>query len=196
MSNSTNHITLLETIRESFGRTVYTHKTHEKMAEILASKRAFATVSEVVSVSLTASGILSLTSNDFTAVLSLNVAWIKLFSTVLAFITLGLTLYKAFASLDSRIIEHQKTARELWLVREHYINLISDFTENRINAQEALNCRNELQNSCHEIYKNAPQTTTCAYKKAQKALKDNEDFTFTAKEIDCFLPKSLKINKP
>lgn len=185
--NTNGQISLLETVRESFGRVVYTHKTHEKMAEILEQKRATATVIEVISISLTASGLISLNFYDETA--------IKLISAFLAFVSLGFTLYKAFGNLDTRIAENQKAACELWLIREQYINLISDFSERRLSPEEAQTQRNHLQELTYKIYREAPKTTSCAYKRAQKALKENEDFTFTVEEIDKFLPASLRLKR-
>ena len=178
------NITLLETIRESFGRVVYTHKTHEKMAEILETKRAWSTAIEVIATALTASGLISLNFYDE--------IFIKVTAAFLAFASLAMALYKSFAILDNRISSHQKTAWKLWIIRERYINLISDFFENRISAVDAQKLRDALQNDTHSIYEDAPQTTSCAYSKAQKALKKNEDFTFTENEIDSFLPKTLK----
>jgi len=45
------------------------------------------------------------------------------------------------------------------------------------------------------IYKFAPITSTKAYSKAQKALKINEELTFSDKEIDQFLPEELKLKR-
>jgi hypothetical protein len=42
----------------------------------------------------------------------------------------------------------------------------------------------------------APSTTFRAYKKAQEALQKLEDMTFTDAEIDAFLPKELKRDRP
>lgn len=182
-----NTDSLIETIRESFGRVVYSHKTHEKMAEILEEKRTWATIIEVISLALSASGILSLQYHDETIV--------KGVAAGLAFISLGFALYRAFANLDHRISENKRTACSLWIVREHYINLISDLSEGRLSEKTAQDERNHLQNVTHKIYEVAPQTTSCAYKKAQDALKKNEDFTFSNEEIDKFLPKSLKLSK-
>jgi hypothetical protein len=42
------------------------------------------------------------------------------------------------------------------------------------------------------IYQAAPQTDGKAYIEAQKRLQKMEDLTFSADEIDCFLPLSLK----
>jgi hypothetical protein len=43
-------------------------------------------------------------------------------------------------------------------------------------------------------YKGAPKTINKAYSMASKALKENEEFTFSDGEIDKFLPESLRRN--
>jgi hypothetical protein len=44
----------------------------------------------------------------------------------------------------------------------------------------------------HSIYAGAPSTNFKAYKKAQDALKNMEDMTFSDEEIDKFLPRELR----
>ena len=44
----------------------------------------------------------------------------------------------------------------------------------------------------HLVYSSAPSTSYQAYREAQKALKQNEDMTFSDEEIDAFLPNELK----
>lgn len=181
------NLSLLETIRESFGRIVYSQKTHEKMAEILEARRARATVIEVISLSLSASGVLSLQYHDESVVKGLAAG--------LAFVSLGFALYRAFANLDHRISENKRAACSLWILREHYINLLSDLSEGRLSEKGAQDERNRLQEVAHKVYESAPQTSSCAYKRAQKALNEKEDFTFSQDEIDKFLPKSLKLGQ-
>ena len=50
----------------------------------------------------------------------------------------------------------------------------------------------ELVERLHTVYRGAPATNLKAYRKAQKALQENEDMTFTDAEIDAFLPNELR----
>ena len=52
--------------------------------------------------------------------------------------------------------------------------------------------RDELQSALHKIYHGAPHTDSKAYGKAQKALQNNEELTFSQEEIDEMLPESLR----
>ena len=58
--------------------------------------------------------------------------------------------------------------------------------------------RDRLAEQLHTVYSGAPNTNTAfrAYKKAQEALQKLEDMTFTDAEIDAFLPKALKRDRP
>jgi len=84
-------------------------------------------------------------------------------------------------------------ANELWLIRERYINLISDFTEDRITQEKAIEKRDRLQSQLKSLYSHSPQISPKAYTKAQERLKDKEDFTFSNEEINKFLPESLGV---
>jgi hypothetical protein len=55
--------------------------------------------------------------------------------------------------------------------------------------------RDELQSQLHKIYKSAPRTDDEAYGKAQTALKENEELTFSDAERDAFLPAPLRRTK-
>ena len=52
--------------------------------------------------------------------------------------------------------------------------------------------RDDLLDELYSVYSGAPSTTYQAYKKAQEALKQLEDMTFSDDEIDTFLPNELK----
>ena len=57
---------------------------------------------------------------------------------------------------------------------------------------EIMEKRDELQNRTAEVYSNSPRTDSKSYKEAQKALKTEEEQTFSEKEIDVMLPNSIR----
>jgi hypothetical protein len=85
---------------------------------------------------------------------------------------------------------HRATAKELWGVREEYINLLADISSDAT-AVDIPTRRDELTAELAAICKFAPDTTSRAYRAAQKALKVSEDMTFSEDEINAFLPDSL-----
>lgn len=178
---------LITTIRESFGRLVYTHKTHEKQIEILTSNLTILRWSEVVLISLTAGGAIS--------VLLGTGYWFQLVTAVLASLATAVTIYQMSFDPEHRIQDHRKAARRLWYVREKYINLLADLTDNVVEENEGRRRRDELVKEVQDIYLDAPDTSSKAYLTAQTALKLKEEMTFSDDEIDKFLPAPLRIIK-
>jgi len=86
-------------------------------------------------------------------------------------------------------------AKNLWLIREKYQNLIVDIMNDKYNSNEVIEIRDLLLSELNEILENALSTDNKAYSKARKALKIHEEMTFSSKEIDSFLPEKLRIEK-
>jgi hypothetical protein len=61
----------------------------------------------------------------------------------------------------------------------------------KIEEEEIISKRNQLLKELDLLYKNSMPTSPKAYGKASKALKEQEEFTFSNAEINKFLPKDL-----
>lgn len=179
--------TNLQVIRESFGRVVYSHKTHEKDAEIASSQ---VTITKWVNIVLTA-----LTSGTLISTIVTNEIVLAYISAALATLTLASTIFQLSFNPEEKAEKHRQLAKELWYVREKYVNLMADIVNGRISDDTVAMRRNELIEELKFIYKFAPTTSPKAYKQAQQALKINEELTFSNDEIDQFLPTELKLNK-
>ena len=88
--------------------------------------------------------------------------------------------------------KHRQTGSELWRIREKYLDLLTDLRIGDSDLGAYRERREKLADDLHAIYAGAPSTDSKAYQEAQKALKVNEDMTFSDNEIDAFLPKELK----
>lgn len=180
---------LLAQVRESFGRVVYGHKTHEKQADICFSKHRW---QQGVLIALTA-----ISSGTFLAAVVGLLGNQKLTSIV----TSSIALLVSWMSLGSKTFKfqeesevHRGIAAQLWDVRESYISLIADLMSGTIPEDKGRERRNVLQQAARAAYADAPRTSTRAYERARKSLKDNEEMTFTSHEIDLFLPEALRLN--
>lgn len=173
-------------LRECYGRVIYSHKTHEKCAEILLSRLARIKRWQIILSAITTAGFIGAVvgSGKIGAILGIIV------STFL----LTLNSYTKNYDLGELAQKHKKTANDLWLIREKYLSLLVDLVMQEKPLELLQQQRDELNEQLHVIYSGAPSTTSDAYKKAQEALKVSEDMTFTDKEIDAFLPKELKRN--
>jgi len=170
-------------IRECFGRVIYSHKTQEKCADIVFKihknlKLAQILVSAVVTTSL----LLKIFGDNQ---ISLFVA------AILSTILFGISMYMKDYDLGEIAQKHTNSANELWDIRETYLSLLIDIKANQLSVNQVLNQRDILQKRLANVYSGSPRTNYKAYKEASKALKINEELTFSDKEIDAFLPKEL-----
>ncbi len=180
---------LLAQVREAFGRVVYVHKTHEKQADICFGRHRLQQAALVV--------LTAISSGTFLAALvgalgnpvltSLTTSFIALLVTV---VTLATKSFKFGEEAEA----HRDIASCLWDVRESYLSVIADLVSGATSAADARVRRDELQEASRKAYAGAPRTTSKAYGKAQDGLKNNEELTFTSREIDLFLPEALRLN--
>jgi hypothetical protein len=176
--------TLEDQIRECFGRVVYTHKTHEKMADNCARTLWSFKVAQIGIAALTACGALALVFVDN---LSLKIA-----TAAVSFVTLCISGYMKGFDPGGTAQKHRDTAANLWIVRESYLSLLTDLRMGMLSNAEAITQRDDLQKKLAAIYRGAPHTNGKAYAAAQTALQQNEDYTFSDTEIDKFVPSGLK----
>jgi SMODS and SLOG-associating 2TM effector domain family 4 len=174
----------VQAIRESFGRVVYSHKTHEKAREIESSK---VTIVKWVNIVLT-----TLTSTTLVTSIFTNQRALLLIGSILSTLTLAFVIFQLSFDPAKESERHRAAAKELWYVREQYINLLADIKSdpNSVNISQR---RDELIDELKRIYAVAPDTSSAAYRRAQTALKISEEMTFSNEEIDQFLPDSLRV---
>jgi hypothetical protein len=176
--------TLEGQIRECFARVVYSHKTHEKQADICAGVLTGYKLAQIALAAVTTSGAL--------AILFTEQFWLKLITAFVSLVSLFVTGYMKGFDPGAAAQKHRDTAADLWAIRESYLSLLADFSSGAISDDLARKRRDDLQNALAAIYKSAPGTTPKAYGKAQEGLQKFEDYTFNPGEIDKFLPPSLK----
>lgn len=173
-------------IREAYGRLVYTYTTHLKQAEDLTNKNKGIKCCQIILSAITTGGI-------FSAIIS-NQTILSWISAIVSTALLGLNLYIKDFNLADDIRRHRLTADDLWIIREKYVSLLTDF--DTLSEQEIVNIRDKLQEQTAKIYKSAPKTNTKSYMAAQKALKKDEEQFFTTTEIDQMLPEHLRKGSP
>lgn len=172
-------------LRECFGRIVYTHKTHEKQADLCAATLRRFKIFQIILSSLTTSGLLAiLFTEDFA---------LKAATAIISLFTLFVTSYMKGFDPGAMAQKHRDTAADLWGIRETYLSLLADVRGRAVSADLARERRDTLQSRLEAIYKSAPHTTPKAYGLAQVALQKYEDYTFSDEEIDRFVPQQLKM---
>lgn len=186
--NSHASTTLLDQIRECYGRVVWTHKTHEKCADIINERNNRIKLWQIVLSAITTTGIFAAVFGERPEI-----------GYVSAIVSLVLTILNAYVKkydLGGLAQKHSDAASSLWNIRESYLSLITDINSGAIVDDDVRKKRDALQSTLHKLYKGSPNTNVGnAYQKASEALKHNEEFTFSDEEIDMFLPTSQRKSK-
>ena len=181
---TTSDRALLDVVREEFGRVAYSYKTHLKMVDrlnrtMLWEKRVNAL-------------LIALTAGDTFSVLVTDARLAKIAAVVFAALALVLTVYSLSRSRERLVELHRRAALSLWGLREDYIHLIGDLKGGAISASDARAHRDAFTKVAARIYASAPDTDGKAYQAARKALKCDEELTFSDEEIDVMLPRALR----
>jgi hypothetical protein len=178
---------LLESqIREIYGRVIYTHKTHEKCADVLKKRSDYLKFAEIFLSAASTTSILVVVLGEGKVFQFLA----ALFSTIL----LGLTLYSKDFNLLAIAEKHKQAALNILEIREKLLSLLVDIKIGNKEISQLQQIRDELNEQLVNTYRGAPKTINKAYALASKALQVNEEFTFSDKEIDKFLPESFRRN--
>lgn len=171
-------------LRECFGRVVYSHKTHEKCADILLSRLSRIKLWQIILSSITTGGFIA-------AVFGAG----KIGALIGVFVSTSLLVLNAYTKnydLGELSQKHRQAGADLWIIREKYLSIITDLRMGEKPIETLQRERDNLLEELHAVYMGAPSTTYKAYKKAREALKQLEDMTFSDEEIDAFLPTELK----
>ena len=174
----------LQVIRESFGRVCYSHKTHEKDMEMQAKNVTIVKWVNIILIAITTGSLLS------TLFAGQNLIFV---GAIFSAITLGFSIFQLSFDPEKKATSHKQAANSLWLIREKYVNLMTDILSGHLKEDGIVKRRDDLLNELDVVYKSAPETSSRAYKMAQEALKFNEELTFSDKELNQLLPASLHI---
>ena len=181
----TPELSILEgQLRECYARVVYTHKVHEKCADILLERLSCIKLWQIILSAITTSGFLVtlLGKSQFGAILGGLVSLFLLF----------LNAYVKNYDLGELAQKHKQAANDIWLIREQYLSLLTDLLIGGKSLVDLQLVRDSLIKQLDSIYKGAPSTNISAYKRAQDSLKIKEDMTFSNDEINAFLPNDLR----
>ncbi|GAA1026134.1 MULTISPECIES: SLATT domain-containing protein [Amycolatopsis] len=181
---------LLAQVRESFGRVVYSHKTHEKQADLCFRKNRW---QQATLVAFTAISTGTFLASLVGYLVSPQVAGLttSFIAVVVAALSLGAKNFKFSEESEA----HRDIASRLWDIRESYLSLISDLMSGAVSHADARTRRDELQETARAAYSAAPRTSYKAFERARDGLKSSEEMTFTSREIDLFLPRALRLDK-
>ena len=132
----------------------------------------------------------AVSTGGFVATIVTNQILLTWISGVCSTVLLVLAAYFKETDLSTIHKNHLETSNKLWLLREQYLSLLTDFSA--LSVDEIISRRDDLQLRVAKIYDEAPLTDAKSYSLAQKALKENESQFFTRDELNKMLPESLR----
>ena len=173
---------LYNQIEEAYGKVVYTYTTQVIHASRLHKRYTALKWGQLVLSAVSTGGFIgTLISNQ------ILLTWVGgICSTFL----LVLTAYFKDADLSTTHKLHLDTSNKLWLIREQYLSLLTDFST--LSREEVVSRRDNLQERVAAVYASAPLTDNKSYCLAQKALKENESQFFSRQELNQMLPETLR----
>jgi hypothetical protein len=172
-------------VRECYGRCAYSHKTHEKMADGCARRLRLVKWWQIILSALTTGGAVGVLFDPGSSFYPYATA-------LLAILLLILSSYVKDLDPGQAAQKHRETASDIWNAREAYLSLLTDIRDPSFPLGDLRKRRDDLQSQLYKIYRGAPHTDSKAYGKAQDALKNKEDLSFSDAEIDALLPDTLK----
>lgn len=181
-SPNTHGYRLESQIREAYGRIVYTQTCHNKKIDRLRNLDNNIKIGQIILSAIATTGFFVTIFSDE-----------KIGSIIGAIFSLILLILNSYAknfNLGEISQDHKVAADALWKIREEYVSLLTDFEI--LTVEEIMDKRNELQERTAAVYSTSPPTDSKSYMAAQKALKTEEEQTFSEHEIDVMLPNSIR----
>lgn len=169
--------------RQLYWRIIWTHKTHEKQADIYSAERKWVDVAAMMLTAISGCGILAanwLSSPPFN-VIPIVVAAMAIFLDIKSHVT----------DYGAMVTEQRMSAERFLSLREEALDLIAaahDGSLDASRASSALACFElKYERACNE----SPRTTPRAVSQAEKALSGGDSIA-TDEEIDRYLPERLR----
>ncbi|XZJ40590.1 SLATT domain-containing protein [Clostridium perfringens] len=169
-------------IRDEYGKLVYTYTCHNY---IISRYKFYDNIIKGTQIVLSA-----VTTGSFLSIILGSKEMASYIGAICSLILLISNACSKSFDINDKINSHKKASNALWLLRENYISLIADIPI--LGIGDIMEKRDELIIKTSEIYNQSPNTDGKSYKKAQEALKSNEEQFFTDDEIDKMLPVDLR----
>lgn len=168
------HEPLVNEVKETFGRVAYTHKTHEKDAELAERDARRLKVGNVVVIAVTASAALIAPSINSTAA-----AWVAVVASITGLV---FAVYQLSFDPSSDATRHRLAAKSYLELRNRYRRLLADVQSGDVYSAALRERRDSLARELDHLDRTAPQTSSAAYERARAALRGTEELTFSDDE--------------
>lgn len=185
INSQTSQEKLKSQILNSYGKVCYTLTTHEKEIQYLIRVEKIIQILQIILSAISTGTIISVLFGK--GIIATIIA------SIVSLLLLILNSFTLKYDINSELNRHTSTTSDLWLIREKYLTLLTDFED--LNVENIRAERDELLYHTNKVYTESPKTSRRSYKKAQKALKKEEEQFFAAEELNLLLPIALREEK-
>jgi len=176
---------LISQIRDAHGKVTYSERMHIEQYLFLEKLNKRIKYARIVLSAISISGFICAVVVEETIAV-----WV---GGIFAILLLAINLFYKDFNVASDMSKHRAVSDGLWLIRERYVSLLTDFES--LDDDEIIRQRDELQTKTGDVYKDAPKTGKSAFAKAQNALKINSEQFFSDDELNKLLPEHLRFSK-
>lgn len=178
---SNNSIEIIEKeIKKIYLKTTWSHKIHEKQSEICMRKHKRIETINLSLTSLTSCGL-------FTAIVSTNIIVNNILIFISVVVSLLNTFFVAYAKknnlLETESRKNKEIAREYLSLKLKIESVLNDISFGKIKEDTISNERDLIREQYIKIFKDSPQTTDLAVKKAKECLFGEKHFKDIQEEI-------------
>lgn len=181
--NTANLTSYEDRFRQLYWRIIWTHKIHEKQADIYSAERTRVDVSAMVLTAVSGCGVLAasqLTTPPFN-VIPIAIAAAAIF----------LDLKSHITDYGAMITEQRMSAKRFLSLREESLDLIAATHDDTLDQDAACSALASLEIEYERACCLSPRTTGRAVAQAEKAL-GGGDVLASDEKIDQFLPERLR----
>lgn len=185
VNSQDNKEKLRSQILNLYGKLCYTLTSHEKEIQHLMKFERNIKALQIILSAVSAGTIISVIFGQGIVA--------TLIASIVSLLLLILNSFTLKFDLSSDINNHKNATHKLWIIREEYLSLLTDF--NDLNLVDIRSERNKLLYRTSEVYSKSPKTSSRSYKETQRALKVEEEQFFTVEELNQLLPPELRSKK-
>jgi hypothetical protein len=177
-------LSVVDHLRLAFGHVVQNYNVHARASERWATLALKARVTVLVLfIAATASMVVSLLRDG---------GRFQIAATIVAGVAVAAYALYIALGLESRVAAHRACAHRLWLMCERYRALLAEIRDGLLDKDEVLRRRDELIQQTHAVYEQAFSVDQQAFESVRQLSTTGSHGGLTDREIDEFLPESLK----
>ena len=182
-TEETRRLPQLRTLEHRYADICWTHKVHEKQADICFQWHSLLSTLDCFFSVATTVGIFVFVKDC----LPQWRCWIEIISMITSCIAVIIAILLKQLDFEGRAYQHKNAAVHFLCIRNRLQQMIADFESNLRPVENIRATFLEAEKQIQILYETVPQTTEKALAAAEKALKEDYEASYSPEEIDRLL---------